>query len=66
MQVKFSKEEKKYLDIISKIYGYKMSQFVRDAVKEKMIRDVPKLRERHKEKLSKKDCPFWKPHSKIW
>ena len=35
-----------------------MSQFVRDAVKEKMIRDVPKLRERHKEKLSKKDCPF--------
>ena len=58
VQVKFSKEEKRYLDIISNIYGYKRSQFIRDAVKEKMIRDVPKLREKHKEKLSKNDCPF--------
>ena len=49
VQVKFSEKEKYYLDQISKIYGYKRCKFIRDAVIEKMKRDVPKLREIKKE-----------------
>lgn len=54
VQVKFSKKEKYYLDQISKTYGYKRCQFIRDAVLEKMKRDVPKLRKIKKEQ----ECPF--------
>ena len=50
VQVKFSKKEAEYLDKISNVYGYKRSQFIRDAVLEKMQRDVPKLRKEKKER----------------
>jgi hypothetical protein len=54
LQVRLSEKDSYYLDIISKKYGYKRCQFIRDAVKEKMIRDVSKLRE----KFKKLNCPF--------
>jgi len=57
IQVKLSKDEKHYLDVISSKYGYKRCQFIRDAIKEKMIIEVPKLREKHKLELEIK-CPF--------
>ena len=59
VQVKFSKNELHYLDVISKIYGYKRCRFVRDAVKEKMQIEVPKLRQKHKSDLDKQKCPFF-------
>jgi len=46
VQVKLTIEEKRYLDIISEKYKYKRCAFIRDAIKEKMIRDVPKLRQK--------------------
>ena len=52
VQVKFSKEEKEYLDKVSSIYGYKRCNFIRDAVVEKMQRDVPKLRKKLKNSLT--------------
>jgi len=55
IQVKLSKDEKHYLDVISEKYGYKRCQFIRIAIKEKMQRDVPKMR---KEFQSKSECPF--------
>lgn len=58
VQVKFSKNEIHYLDVISKIYKYKRSQFIRDSVREKMERDVPKLRQKYKSELDKQKCPF--------
>jgi len=54
LQIKISKEQSKYLDIISEKYNYKRCQFIRDAIREKMERDVPKMR---KEK-NKEYCPF--------
>lgn len=54
VQVKLSEKEAHYLDIIAKKYHYKRSQFIRDAIFEKMQRDVPKLRELYK----KAECPF--------
>lgn len=58
VQVKFTESEKHYLDTISNIYGYKRCQFIRDAVKEKMQRDVPELRKKYKSELDKQECPF--------
>lgn len=58
IQVKFSKNECYYLDVISQKYGYKRCQFIRDAVKEKMQRDVPKLRQKYKSDFEKLVCPF--------
>ena len=56
VQVKLTKEEKRYLDIISEKYKYKRSVFIRDSIREKMIRDVPKLRQKLKNKIE--ECPF--------
>jgi len=56
IQVKLSKEEKRYLNIISEKYGYKRCQFIRMAIKEKMERDVPKMRIKYKEEQNY--CPF--------
>lgn len=56
IQVKLSKEEKRYLDIISEKYHYKRCKFIRDAIKEKMERDVPKMRIKYKEEQNY--CPF--------
>lgn len=58
VNTKFSKSEKHYLDVISNLYGYKRCQFIRDAVKEKMQREVPNLRKKYKSELDKEDCPF--------
>jgi hypothetical protein len=58
VQVKFSKEEKHYLDVISSVYGFKRCTFIRKAVFEKMQRDVPKMRQKYKSELDKIDCPF--------
>lgn len=44
VQIKLSKNEVKYLNIIKERYKYKRSQFIRDAIREKMERDVPKMR----------------------
>jgi len=54
IQVKLSKDEKHYLDVISEKYHYKRCQFIREAIKEKMQRDVPKMRKEAK----KEYCPF--------
>lgn len=58
VQVKFSKNEIHYLYVISKIYKYKRSQFIRDAVRENMQRDVPKLRQNYKSEFDRANCPF--------
>lgn len=44
VQIKLSKNEVKYLHIIKERYKYKRSQFIRDEIREKMERDVPKMR----------------------
>lgn len=56
VQVKLSIDEKRYLDIISEKYKYKRCVFIRDAIREKMFRDVPKLRQKLKDKLE--ETPF--------
>ena len=58
LQVKLSKDEKYYLEIISTKYHYKRCDFIRDAIREKMERDVPKLRIKYKVKKEKEYCPF--------
>ena len=43
-----------YFDVLSEKYRVKRSQFIRDAIIEKLKRDVPKIRIANK----KSDCPF--------
>ena len=58
VQVKLSKDEKYYLDVISTKYRYKRCDFIRDAIREKMERDIPKLRIKYKVNKEKEYYPF--------
>ena len=53
--VRLSENEFKYLDILHKKYKINSSQFIRDAILEKMKRDVPKIRLENKDDFI---CPF--------
>ena len=52
--IRCDSEMKRYFDILSQKYYIKRSHFIRDAIIEKLKRDIPKIRERSK----KSDCPF--------
>ena len=54
LQIRVTDEIVHYLAVISTKYKVKRSQFVRDAIIEKLKRDVPKLRIESK----KEYCPF--------
>ena len=47
-QIKISKELKHYLDVLSTVYSINSSQFIRQSILEKLQRDIPKIRQRHK------------------
>lgn len=52
-----SKDESHYLDVLHDVYKIKASSFIRDAIIEKLKRDIPKLREAYKHK-DDFVCPF--------
>ena len=52
--IRVNDEMKHYFDVLSEKYHVKRSQFIRDAILDKLKRDVPKIREQNK----KSDCPF--------
>lgn len=56
-QVRISKELHHYLDVLQNVYSINSSQFIRQSIIEKLQRDMPIIRERHKEKDEFK-CPF--------
>lgn len=47
-------EMKRYFEVLGNKYHIKRSEFIRQAIIEKLKRDVPKIREINK----KSDCPF--------
>lgn len=55
--IRLSKNEKHYLDVLENTYSIKVSSFIRDAIVEKLRRDIPELRKKYKEKDEFK-CPF--------
>ena len=55
LQLRITPDIKKYLDIIRTKYNIKRSQFIRDAIIEKLKRDVPKIRNNSQ---IKEKCPF--------
>ena len=52
--IRVSDEMRHYFDVLSEKYHVKRSQFIRDAIIEKLKRDVPKIRIANK----KSDYPF--------
>ncbi len=52
--VRCDEKMKHYFDVLQSKYHIKRGQFIRDAIIEKLKRDVPIIRERNK----KSDCPF--------
>ena len=52
--IRVNDETRHYFDVLSEKYHVKRSQFIRDAILDKLKRDVPKIREQNK----KSDCPF--------
>jgi metal-responsive CopG/Arc/MetJ family transcriptional regulator len=54
LTIRITPEIRHYFDVLGEKYHVKRSEFIRDAIIEKMKRDVPAIRERHK----KIDCPF--------
>jgi metal-responsive CopG/Arc/MetJ family transcriptional regulator len=48
LQIRITPEILHYLEVISEKYKVKRSEFVRQAILEKLKRDVPKLREESK------------------
>lgn len=52
--IRVNAEMKHYFDVLSGKYNIKRSQFIREAILEKLKRDVPKIRKQSK----KSDCPF--------
>lgn len=52
--IRVTGEMRHYFDVLSERYHVKRSQFIRDAILEKLKRDVPKIRRLNK----KSDCPF--------
>jgi hypothetical protein len=56
-QVKISKEQQHYLDVLKNVYKINPSSFIRIAMEEKLKRDIKELRKKHKEK-NDFVCPF--------
>lgn len=56
-QVKITPEQNHYLEVLSKIYSINASQFIRQATIEKLQRDMPKIREKYRERFEEK-LPF--------
>ena len=57
MQVRISEKQKYYLSVLHDKYKINSSHFIRQAIEEKMQRDVKKIRIKFKENKSVK-CPF--------
>ena len=57
MQVRISEKQKYYLSILHEKYKINSSEFIRQAIEEKMQRDVKNIRIKFKENKSVK-CPF--------
>ena len=57
LQVRVSKELKQYLKILHEKYNINSSEFVRMAIVEKLQKDVPIIRKKHKDKTCFK-VPF--------
>ena len=58
VRFRFTKEIVNYLHVLKTVYHIKTSQFVRDAIIEKLERDMPKIRNDYKKKQSKICLPF--------
>ena len=52
--IRVDAEMKHYFDVLQAKYHVKRSQFIREAIIEKLKRDVPVIRLKHK----KSECPF--------
>ena len=52
--IRVNAEIKHYFDVLSEKYHIKRSQFIRDAILEKLKRDIPKIRQQNK----KPACQF--------
>lgn len=50
-QIRLSESELHYCDVLKKVYKINPSQFIRQAFREKLKRDIPKIRENNKVKL---------------
>ena len=57
IQVRISEKQKYYLSVLHEKYKINSSQFIRQAIEEKMQRDVKNIRIKFKEDNSVK-CPF--------
>ena len=57
MQVRISEKQKYYLSILHEKYKINSSEFIRQAIEEKMQRDIKNIRIKFKENKSVK-CPF--------
>lgn len=57
MQVRISEKQRYYLSILHEKYKINSSEFIRQAIEEKMKRDVNNIRIKFKEDKSIK-CPF--------
>jgi hypothetical protein len=50
-QIRLSESELHYCDVLKNVYKINPSQFIRLAFREKLKRDIPKIRENNKVKL---------------
>jgi hypothetical protein len=50
-QIRLSESELHYCDVLKNVYKINPSQFIRMAFREKLKRDIPKIRENNKVKL---------------
>ena len=57
-QFKINEEMSHYFNFLNKKYNINISQFIRQAVIEKMQKDMKGIREKHKLKDDIIDCPF--------
>lgn len=57
MQVRISEKQKYYLSVLHDKYKINSSEFIRQAIEEKMQRDIKNIRIKFKEDKSIK-CPF--------
>lgn len=57
-QFKITKQMAHYFEVLEKRYNINNSQFIRQAVEEKLGRDMKEIREKYKEKYKKSNMPF--------
>lgn len=58
LHIRIDKDLKDYLDILEKRYLINRSHFIRDAIIEKMKRDVKSLRVDREKRIKLSECPF--------